>query len=135
MEAQVQQHLKKIAKAHKSGNSEKLEAELAYLTDVMKSKSESEKTEVSNALLNYIKSDLPNFESMVVAYKTRKNATKLMINNQEFDMREWATISQYAKLQGYASTNVISNQIRRGKIDKSNIAYIPELDIKLIKIT
>lgn len=60
--------------------------------------------------------------------------TFLEQNGTKFPLTDWLTPAEYAKRFGLASTNVVSNWIRRGVIPAENILHVPELnDIRLIK--
>ncbi len=67
-------------------------------------------------------------------YKSRMQHTKIYIFNQEYDLSQWCTITQYAKIMNIKSTQVITNQIKRGKIAPQNLLIVPELDLKLIRL-
>ena len=50
------------------------------------------------------------------------------------DLNEWITIKEYAKRFHVASTNVVSNWIKRGIIPSENVKILPMLNgIKVIK--
>ncbi len=76
---------------------------------------------------------LAHLQNHLKEYQERAKA-KIIIDEKVYNMKEWCTISQYAKIHGYKSTEAVSNRMRRGVISPENIAYIPELDIKLIRI-
>lgn len=82
--------------------------------------------EMDTRTLNHLKDHLN-------AYQTSTNA-KIIVGEKVYDMKHWCTISQYAKIHGYKNTMAVSNKMRRGSISSENIAYIPELDMKLIRI-
>lgn len=67
-------------------------------------------------------------------YKNKMQHSKILISSQEYDLSQWCTITQYAKLLNIKSTQVVTNQIKRGKIPAQNILVIPELDLKLMKL-
>jgi hypothetical protein len=59
-----------------------------------------------------------------------------LIATPEFtiDLNEWITIKEYTKRFQLASTNVISNWIKRGVVPPANIRTLPMLNnLKLIK--
>lgn len=62
--------------------------------------------------------------------------SKNYISTPEFviDLNEWITIKEYAKRFEVASTNVVSNWIKRGIIPSENVRTLPMLNgIKVIK--
>ena len=62
--------------------------------------------------------------------------SKNYISTPEFviDLNEWITIKEYAKRFQVASTNVVSNWIKRGIIPSENVKILPMLNgIKVIK--
>lgn len=72
--------------------------------------------------------------SALQGYKNKMQHATININNTEYDLSQWCTITQYAKMMKIRSTQVITNQIKRGKIPAQNILIIPELDLKLMKL-
>ncbi len=67
-------------------------------------------------------------------YKNKMQHTKIYIYDQEYDLSQRCTITQYAKIMNIKSTQVITNQIKRGKISAQNILIVPELDLKLVRL-
>lgn len=126
-----------ISKIRKFQKSMQMEEAMPYLQELnmyMDSQSEKEKKEIGSEISKILDEDLTKLKSILTAYKEREKATVITVDNVRYDMREWCTIAQYAKILGYKSTEAISNKIRRGKIPEHLIIYIPELDVKLIKI-
>ena len=78
--------------------------------------------------------NLDFLEQSIKAYASRQNAPKITIGDKTYDLKEYCTISQYAKLFNYPSTMPITNQIRRKKISPDRVVFIPDLGIKLIRL-
>lgn len=114
--------------------SEKRLVELEKLKEMLIDASEEEKIEAKKILDKDIDDNLTFLKTTIEAYKVREEASFIQIGNTKIDMREWCTISQYAKLFKYKSTMNVSNQIRRGTIPPERINYIKDLDIKLIRL-
>ncbi|TAF74716.1 MAG: hypothetical protein EAZ53_07950 [Bacteroidetes bacterium] len=129
---------KQFSKLKKMSNSihlsEKRLIELEKLKEMLLDATDEEKTEAKIALDKSMDENLTFLKTTIEAYKFRQEAPCIQIGNTKIDMREWCTISQYAKLFKYKSTMNVSNQIRRGTIPPERINYIKDLDIKLIRL-
>ena len=81
----------------------------------------------------------------IISVKTKmmiEEANKAIAESQNYittpeyviDLNEWVTIKEYAKRFQVASTNVVSNWIKRGIVPAENIKILPMLNgIKVIK--
>lgn len=58
----------------------------------------------------------------------------IIINDQQFDKRNWAKITKFAKIFCYKSIQAYNNKISGGIIPKSDIIHISKLDFKLTRL-
>lgn len=132
---EVKKQLELIKKLSKNiSMHEKKHLALQKLTTMLDSLTLEEKNEVGVELLNIMNNGLDLVEKTIEAYKSRSNAPSIIVGSQSYDLREWCTISQYAKLFNYPSTMPVSNQIRRKVIAPDRIATISDLGLKLIRL-
>ena len=96
--------------------------------------SEEEKKEIAEELNEISHISLSLLKQTIQAYISWKDAPVITVGDKVYDMKEYTTISEYAKLFGYKSTMVVTNQIRRNVIRSERVAFIPSLEIKLIKL-
>lgn len=108
--------------------------EVQKLNELVLNSSENEKIEANKLLIELMNNGLSIIQSAVEKLKFNETATIINTNNKSYDLRNWATITQYAKLFGYKNIQSVSNKIARGKIHSSDIIYIPDLDLKLIRL-
>ena len=63
-----------------------------------------------------------------------KTKAVLKLDNNEFALNEWVTLSEYCKRYELKSISVVSNWIVRGIVPKENIIRVREMNnLKLIK--
>ena len=95
---------------------------------------EEDKSELGDLILQLLDEGLTKMELTLRAFKQKQDSSVVTVNNEQYDMRHWATVTQYAKLFGYKNIQSVSNKIARGTIPAKDIVLIPELDIKLIRL-
>lgn len=134
MNVQVKKLLSSLSKAQQLMDWDTAEQNLQTILNLKDTLNEGDKKEVLSNIDKLLHNDIERLKNRISAYKERQNATKIIVAQNEYDMKEWATISQYARLFGFQSTMAVSNQIRRGKIPAHRVVTIPELDIKLIRL-
>lgn len=111
-----------------------------YLKEVQKLKelaetcSVEDKKALGDEILKHLDKSLSDMKMALIAYKSNQSASTITINGHSYNMKDYATISQYAKLFGYKSVQAVSNKISRGSIPAQDVVHIPELDVKLIRL-
>ena len=131
----VKKQLAKVKRMyHNSNRGDKYMSELNKLGNMSDLCTEEEKKVVSDTMYKLMDEGINRLKSMIIAYKNKSSAPVILVDNNKYDMREYATITQYAQLYGYKSVQAVSNKIARGTIPKSDIVHIPELDVKLIRL-
>ncbi len=135
MESAIRVQIKKVKRMRFNINKgDKYLKEVQKLQLLSQNCAEEDKDFVANELLLHVDKSLSDMKNFLIEYKNKKSAPIIQIDNQQYDMRNWATISQYAKIFGYKSVQALSNKISRGAIAQTDIVYIPALDIKLIRL-
>ncbi len=118
------------------------------VTNLMVAKTEQEIEISVNAINQAIKTATPEEKKVlnsVLLAKTRMMINEIdeaikecdtLLSTPEFtiDLNEWITMKEYTKRFKLASTNVVSNWIKRGVVPPANIRVLPMLNnLKLIK--
>ncbi|NBA74580.1 hypothetical protein GOQ04_03430 [Emticicia sp. ODNR4P] len=112
--------------------------ELELATRKLDSASESEKNEIANLLADKAKEAIEESKASrkkaeeLLAKITQKKVS-ILVDNIEYPLEEWVTLTEYIKRFKLKSTTVVSNWIARGIIPEKNVLKVPQLNIQLVK--
>lgn len=132
---EIKKQLTKIKRMQINFNKgEKFLVEIQKLQDMLPLLSPSDKKLAIDELLKITDDGLLRMKEKLIAYKLKQHAPIIHVGEVSYDLKEWATVSQYQKLFGYKNPQSVYNKLARGSIKNTDVAYIPSLDIRLIRL-
>lgn len=122
--------MKKILnQINKASTAQEIEAVSEKISQFLLTASIDERAEIKLAISGMHQRLINQANELIEESKTHLN-----LQGKSYNLSDWITVKEYAKRYGIASTQVVSNWIRRGIVPKDNILEIGELNnLKLIK--
>jgi translation elongation factor EF-Tu-like GTPase len=118
-----------INKIEAAQSAEQIELVSSEISKILPSLSVEDRQKIKEAVSKMHQNLMKNANILI-----EKSQNYLKSQGKTYDLSDWVTVKQYAKIYGIASTQVVSNWIRRGVVPKENIVEIGEFNnLKLIK--